>query len=356
MNDLITTKFSIEREAMITIETLKQCKQSQQFLLLGNKPQLVSILDSSLLWSMNKDIVFHTGYRIVGTQPQIKSTLTDLKFTQDIVDSVINSCITHNNHSNLFNSIYNQELIDYSNYIKALVSQPSNSVLVPQIKPNPVLVPPTKIHLDNINYLQSVPLQETPENKPTARERKVVVPQHKRGITQIPLQNQPTINNTGHYLQLSIPIKRDTLPPPDLNAEDEKFEDITGNVDIFDFEKYQEDFSLLSQYFDGVELYLRTANWIMYKYIRLTTDEERAELHSDLEKQVNKHDWLSGFTSLMDTLQLLWSWFKHFRPHLLDTVISKHEKFSRHMSYVFNKVYRLHVDPNHVDVDLTWWL
>ena len=243
-------------QTMTTIETLKKCKESHQFLLLGNKPQFVSILDSSLIWSLSKNIVFHTGYRLVGTIPQIKSTLTDLKLSNDIINSVVNSCITHDNHNQLFNSVYNQELIDYSNYIKTLVSQPSNPDIIPQNISHPALIPPinpkpTLIPHKNTNYLQSLPLQEE------VLENRTTTSKNKRGITRIPLQNQPIVNNTANYLQLFTPIKTCAVPSPHVNDDEEKFEDITGHLDIFDFEKYQEDFALLSQYFDNVELYLR---------------------------------------------------------------------------------------------------
>jgi hypothetical protein len=45
------------------------------------------------------------------------------------------------------------------------------------------------------------------------------------------------------------------------------YEDTIGNgVDIFDFEKYAEEYELMGNYFKDLELYLKTALLIDYKY------------------------------------------------------------------------------------------
>ena len=136
-----------------------------------------------------------------------------------------------------------------------------------------------------------------------------------------------------------------------ISIVEEEFVDIYPTLDLFDFETYKEDYDLFVPHFVGIELLLRVAIWISYKYGRLD-HEERLEFMDEYNTKQNKCEWLENFTDVFEPQQLLYSWIKHFNPDRLKDF----NKISNNYSFVivlyFNRAYRRYFDPEWVDITL----
>jgi len=135
------------------------------------------------------------------------------------------------------------------------------------------------------------------------------------------------------------------------NIIEEDFVDIYPTLDLFDFHTYKEDYDLFVPHFVGVELLLRVAIWISYKYDRLDS-EERVELMDEYNTKQNKYEWLENFTDVFEPQQLLYSWIKHFNPNLLKDFNKISNNYRHHPGLYFNRAYRRYFDPEWVDINL----
>jgi hypothetical protein len=135
------------------------------------------------------------------------------------------------------------------------------------------------------------------------------------------------------------------------NNNNEVFEDNYPTIDLFDFDTYAEDYILFSQYFVDLELVLRTAIWISYKYGRLDP-EERRELMQEYNTKFAKGQWLENLTDVFEHQQLLYSWMKHFNPRLLENFTKISTNYQHYPGLYFNRAYRRYVDPEWIDAPL----
>lgn len=124
-------------------------------------------------------------------------------------------------------------------------------------------------------------------------------------------------------------------------------------IDVFDFPRYKKEYQAFSHYFADVELYLRLAIFLDYKYNYLRTMEERYTLDQSLS---NKKA-LIDITDIFDTPKLLLLWYLHFNPEMAneETVNEVLDKYESHEDVLFNRLYKKYVNPNYSGNKPLWF-
>ena len=120
------------------------------------------------------------------------------------------------------------------------------------------------------------------------------------------------------------------------------------DVDIFDFKKYPRERELFAKHFDGIELYLRLASFIDYKYNYNLTPKERDILDLDIEGRANFdeiNDFLKILTDVFEIEGMLIAWYRHFNLDKLDDIDDLLRKYVEGEDYLFNRLYRKYIDP-----------
>lgn len=156
------------------------------------------------------------------------------------------------------------------------------------------------------------------------------------------LSNQKTIKDVSN---LKIPSFAETGSLTD-------YQEIYDNVDIFDFDTYKKEYDMLSEYFSGLDLYLRTALLIDYTYNYLS--ENNRHLVEDSINQKHSHsEKLSYLTDLLDAFEpkyILIQWYRHHLPEKLKTdpgVVDRLlSKYGDHVDVLLNRMYKKHVDSD----------
>lgn len=348
----------------VTTDILRKHAKEASFLLIGEPNTTIRISDANMLWSKSGSIVFHTGYRLAGTIENISLTLSNLGYGTEIVNTVLTTVITKNNHNTTFDEIYKGEQSSYNDFLNKYV-QPDVYGYRVRSTPQPVfksiLINPTAPVL---NPIAPILTPTTPLLKPFAPILTPTAPV----LTPLRFENTPTpIAEKIAPLRKTNKLVNTTITKPQFAVKaqpvQQDFEDVSGNVDVFDFQLYKDDLELFQQYFTGLELYIRLAGWLLYKYVRLTEESERQELFldlifSDVETQIprtNTKEWLELMSDVFDPEQMLWSWYKHFKPSVLYNVNNLYVKWQNHLNVFLNMLYRRYVDENHVDEPL-WFL
>ena len=70
-------------------------------------------------------------------------------------------------------------------------------------------------------------------------------------------------------------------------------------------------------------------------------------LFKNKKERDNKKEWLESMTDVFEAEQLLWSWYKHYKPELLYNVQFLYNKWKFHLSVFFNRLYKRYVDQDH---------
>ncbi len=147
-------------------------------------------------------------------------------------------------------------------------------------------------------------------------------------------------------------VKKTVAKKPKSPAKLATKETVTSDtVDIFDFASFKEEHELMKQYYSDLELMLRTALLIDYKYNHLALDGRKAfddKLESKKTKQAKK-EFLDLVFDVSEPLYLVTQWYRHFLPSKLenpDFVENLLETHKVHLSGMFNKMYRGRIDKN----------
>jgi len=135
-------------------------------------------------------------------------------------------------------------------------------------------------------------------------------------------------------------------------------------VDIFDFVKYHEEYEILSRFYSDLELYLKTAIFLDYKYNYLR-EKDRSVLDIRISEKsgkvllvpagsqrgkVLKQKYFDTFTNVFEPHHLLKAWYKHFAPEKLENknwLAATEEKYAGHEDVAFSKMYIIYVDPEY---------
>ena len=112
-----------------TLEAMEDAKTKHQFIMVSPlATPRVSITDAQRLWMLNPNIVFQTGYRIAGTEPDITAALTPLGISAENIEDLMASSITSTNYDTTMSQVYFEELESYNAWrrsvLKANVDSP----------------------------------------------------------------------------------------------------------------------------------------------------------------------------------------------------------------------------------------
>jgi hypothetical protein len=120
-------------------------------------------------------------------------------------------------------------------------------------------------------------------------------------------------------------------------------------IDAFDFVKYKNEYDLFRKYFTGLELYLRTAIYILYKYEYITNLNDRLLLDKEMNNSTEQATDLELLTDSFEPKELVMKWYYHFNPDrdnlesFVDDLLSKHIGCE---NVVFNSLYKKYVDSS----------
>lgn len=308
---------------MISIDFLQLCSKTGTFHLVGCPNQLFRIPDIIQLWTIDNTLLFHTGYRLIGTVDKITRCLEELDIGPDRIKDIINTCVTYINYQGVFSGVYNDEIISYQSKLKEAIQNSINKIPIPNTYNSQVITTQIKI--------------ET--KKPTIKE--------------ISRKNHP-VTKTNDSTNDQISTNKS------IEYNDDDFDDITKELDVFDFVKYKNEYELFAMFYKGLELQIRAANFITYKYCWLKEEKDRRILENEIytNKDGSNREAIKNYLDLMsnltDNYQLLWSWYKHYNPSVMWNVTNLYNKWNNHMSHFFNNLYIRYVDEDAERVDL--WL
>lgn len=143
--------------------------------------------------------------------------------------------------------------------------------------------------------------------------------------------------------------------PEDIITEGENI--INEGVDVFDFKTYAAEHKLLSKYFDGLELMLRCALLIDYKYNHLAeNDRNTVEEKLSTKKRKHRKAYLETVLDTFEPLYLITKWFSHFYPDKSqDAIVVTWNKYKHHLSVLFNRMYKKRIDPEWCETTKLWF-
>jgi hypothetical protein len=122
-----------------------------------------------------------------------------------------------------------------------------------------------------------------------------------------------------------------------------------NDVDIFDFDTYKQEYKLLSKYYKGLELFLRTALLIDYKYNHLNP-ENRKLFEEILKSKKEQKKYIELMLDVFEPLYVLYQFYRHYSPSTSKEKLDQiYEKYSVNPSEMFNRMYRKYVDEDWQD-------
>lgn len=139
-----------------------------------------------------------------------------------------------------------------------------------------------------------------------------------------------------------------------------------ATVDIFDFEKFEAEYEVFSTFYEGLELYLRCAIFLDYKYNHLQEKNRKivefciSKKTGHLLQVIRKSDgtkvgrpltktYLDQFTNVFETVHIFEAWYLHFDPSRDEENIQCIlDRYEQHSDVVLNKMYRKYVDEDWV--------
>lgn len=125
-------------------------------------------------------------------------------------------------------------------------------------------------------------------------------------------------------------------------------------VDIFSFEVYEKEYQFMSRYFKGVELILRTALFIDYKYNYLSSEARKVYLKA-IKNKKDKAAYLRLTLDVFEPLYLLTKWFEHFNPKSQEHVKNTLDKYKNHLDVMFNRMYKARFDKDWDETTKLWF-
>lgn len=140
---------------------------------------------------------------------------------------------------------------------------------------------------------------------------------------------------------------------------------MSTRIDIFNFIKYKREYNIFALFYSGLELYLRTAIFLDYKYNYLSK-ANRAVVKMMISKKTGKplllrrdepgtfkgrvlnKKYFDDFTNVFEPKRLMKMWYLHFQPGklqqgFLDDAL---EKYREYEDVAFNKMYKVYVDKD----------
>lgn len=136
-------------------------------------------------------------------------------------------------------------------------------------------------------------------------------------------------------------------------------------LDIFDFDKYPKEHRVFKYFYSDLELHLRFAIFISYKYGHLSK-ENRSILNLSISKKTGvplkiykkngclkgtpiDKEYLDMLTDTFEPYYLVKYWYFHYNPEKYSDKNKIYKMLERYRLYedvIFNKIYKLYVDPD----------
>ncbi len=139
---------------------------------------------------------------------------------------------------------------------------------------------------------------------------------------------------------------------PLLQSENDKIE-----IKIFDFNTYKLEHNLMKQYYSGLELMLRTALFIDYKYNHLPPAENTI-FEQQIKKHKNKKEYINTVLDVFEPLYIVTQWFSYYAPEKLknpEFIPKTMEKYKNHTDVMFNRMYKARFDSKWSDTTKLWF-
>lgn len=140
-------------------------------------------------------------------------------------------------------------------------------------------------------------------------------------------------------------------------------------VDVFKFESFKTEKKVFEKFYSGLELYLRLAIFLEYKYNYLSV-ENRDVLDFRVDKKTGKvllvkrvngklkgtptgKKYFDEITNVFEPYHIIKRWYEHFDPERpKKNVLNLAEKYSGYEDAAFNKMYKKYVDEEWISKPL----
>jgi hypothetical protein len=135
---------------------------------------------------------------------------------------------------------------------------------------------------------------------------------------------------------------------------------LNPKISIFDFDTYKHEYDYMKTYYSNLELMLKTALFIDYKYNHLPP-ENNTIFEQQIEKKSKKDrkKYIEKVLNVFEPLYLVTEWFQHFAPEKLvnnpSFAINAVNKYENHISLMFNRMYKARFDKNWPDDTKLWF-
>lgn len=104
-----------------SMSEMDAAKRSYEFIFVSKEGNSrTNMTEATKKWTADPSIVYQTGYRIAGTPTDIHNELIELGVTQKDIDDLFASSIKFDNYQTTMNTLYQQELIGYKNFRRAV--------------------------------------------------------------------------------------------------------------------------------------------------------------------------------------------------------------------------------------------
>jgi hypothetical protein len=123
-----------------------------------------------------------------------------------------------------------------------------------------------------------------------------------------------------------------------------------SSVDVFDVSnpEDEQELGVFQEHYTGLELVLKFAHYLDYKWNHIRAREERDVLKAEVLGYSKRQ--LDDFTNAADTYFLIASWYRHFNPDQFneDRIDYWTSRYDGNHAYFLNKLVRKYVDPDWV--------
>ena len=126
-------------------------------------------------------------------------------------------------------------------------------------------------------------------------------------------------------------------------------------VMIFDFVTYKHEHELMKKYYKDLELILRTALFIDYKYNHLPPDQNTI-FEQQIKTKKHKKTYISTVLDAFEPLYLVEKWMAFYRPDKPKDFAAKTvDKYKFHIDVMFNRMYKARFDPEWDELTKLWF-
>lgn len=163
-------------------------------------------------------------------------------------------------------------------------------------------------------------------------------------LQNIAALNDLRVKKTWDEKELVALLEKYDIPLP-LDQQLYSIFNLIQGFDPFAFDQYPQDYKLLSKYFEGPELYIRLASWLLYKYTWLKSEGDRKALDEQVGRTKNKERSIAALTESYLPDSMIAYWYLHFNPSLatIKQVNLIAERYRHHLAELWRRLYKKYV-------------